>query len=157
KARAMSSKRRAREAKARELRTADDERERFRTELQPLLDQELHGLPEKYRIPILMCDLEGRSRKEAAQQLGWPEGTVATRLAAGRNLLARRLARQGVTLSGAMLAAVVGERTALASVPASLVMTTVQAANVVAAGSALAGGAIAPAVAALTDEVLKTT
>ena len=62
-------------------------------DLQPLLDQELSRLPDKYRVAIVLCDLEGKTRKEAARQLGVPEGTLAARLAQGRGLLAKRLAQ----------------------------------------------------------------
>jgi DNA-directed RNA polymerase specialized sigma24 family protein len=78
-------------------------------DLQPLLDQELNGLPENYRLPILLCDLEGKTIKEAARQLGWPQGTLAGRLARGRKLLAKRLASRGVVLSAGSLAAVISQ------------------------------------------------
>ena len=68
------------------------------TDLQPLIDQELNGLPESYRLPILLCDLGGKTIKEATHQLGWPQGTLAGRLARGRKLLAKRLARRGWAL-----------------------------------------------------------
>jgi RNA polymerase sigma factor (sigma-70 family) len=69
------------------------------------LDVELAGLPAKYRSVIVLCDLEERSRKDAARQLGIPEGTVSSRLATGRKLLAKRLARRGVVASaGACIA-----------------------------------------------------
>src|SRR5262249_28051790 len=43
-------------------------------DVEPLLDQELNRLPEKYRLAVVLCDLEGRTRKEVARLLGWPEG-----------------------------------------------------------------------------------
>jgi RNA polymerase sigma factor (sigma-70 family) len=100
----------------------------------PLLDRELSLLPEKYRTAIVLCDLEGRTRKEAARLLKVPEGTLSSRLATGRQLLARRLARCGVTLSFGAVAVLLAEGAASASVSAALVSSTAKAALLVAAG-----------------------
>jgi RNA polymerase sigma-70 factor (ECF subfamily) len=123
-------------------------------DLRPLLDRELSRLPDKYRVPIVLCDLEGKAGKEAARQLGWPAGTVASRLSRGRVLLARRLTRHGLALSGGLLAATLSERAAPARVPAALVSTTVKAAGSMAAGQTAAAGLTSAHVAALTEGVL---
>jgi RNA polymerase sigma factor (sigma-70 family) len=99
---------------------------------QPILDRELHGLPEKYRAPIILCDLEGKPRREAARQLRLAEGTLSSRLATARRMLAQKLARHGVTLSGGALAMSLSE--ASGGVPPSLVATTTKGALLVAAG-----------------------
>jgi RNA polymerase sigma factor (sigma-70 family) len=101
----------------------------------PWLDRELNHLPQKYRAAIVACDLEGRSRKEAARLLGIAEGTLSSRLARGRNLLAKRLAPYGLSLSGAALAAAICDSAALAQVPAALIAATAKAALLVAAGN----------------------
>jgi RNA polymerase sigma factor (sigma-70 family) len=118
----------------------------------PLLDRELNALPEKYRAAIVLCDLECKPRREAARQLGVVEGTLASRLATGRRLLARRLVRCGLTLSGGALAVALAEGGAAAAVPAPLALTTVRVATSVAAGQT---ARVATPVAVLMNEVLR--
>ena len=124
------------------------------SDLRSVLDQELSHLPDTYRAVIVLCDLEGRTRKEVARQLGVPEGTVAGRLSRARALLARRLTRRGVALSTGALAAVLVQNAASARVPPAVVSNTIGAASLLAAGRT-AAGVISPTVAALTDGVLK--
>jgi RNA polymerase sigma factor (sigma-70 family) len=82
------------------------------SDLRTVIDQELSGLPDAYRAAVVACDLEGPTRAEAAGRLGWSEGTVASRLARGRALLADRLTRRGVAIPAAGLAAVLANATA---------------------------------------------
>jgi uncharacterized protein (TIGR03067 family) len=124
-------------------------------ELQLLLDQELNRLPVKYRLAVVLCDLEGRSRKEAARQLQIPEGTLSSRLTTARALLAKRLARHGVTVSAVALAGMLSHNAASAGVPTSVVSSTIKAAPLVAAGQTTASGLISIRVATLTEGVLK--
>src|SRR5262245_46610582 len=67
-------------------------------DVRPLLDQELNSLPDRYREAVVLRDLEGKTRREAARLLGVPEGTLSGRLTTARRMLGRRLARRGVTL-----------------------------------------------------------
>jgi RNA polymerase sigma factor (sigma-70 family) len=155
KARAAAARRKGRERQVTEMpEPAAAEQGPWR-DLRPLLDEELSRLPDKYRAVLVLCDLEGKTRKEAARQLGVPDGTVAGRLARARTMLAKRLARRGLALSGGALAVVLAQNVAPAGVPASVASATITAASLVAAGQALAAGVISARVAALTQGVLK--
>jgi RNA polymerase sigma factor (sigma-70 family) len=120
-------------------------------ELRPLLDRELARLPRKFREAVVLCDLEGRTRREAASQLGIPEGTLSGRLTTARRRLARRLARYG--LPGSALAALTPEA-AQAVLPESIFATTTRAASRFAVGPAAAGALPAP-VATLAEGVIR--
>ena len=113
-------------------------------------------LPDKYRVAIVLCDLEGRTRKEAARHLGLPEGTLSGHLTRGRAMLAKRLTRHGLTASDGILTAFLSQKVVSAGVPASLVSSTMKAASVLAAGKASTTGVISTRVAALMKGVLKT-
>ena len=124
------------------------------SDLLPLFDQELSRLPDKYRIPIILCDLEGKTHKEAARKFGCKEGSLSSRLSRGRNMLAKRLGRQGLAVSGVMLGVVMAQNAASASVPMGLVTGMSKGAALVASGKA--AGAVVPAqVVALSEGVLK--
>ena len=88
KARAMRAKRRGREGQVPDMPEPMAVPDDLRDDLAESLDRELSRLPEKYRTPIILCDLEGRTHREAASQLGWPIGTVSSRLSRARSMLA---------------------------------------------------------------------
>jgi RNA polymerase sigma factor (sigma-70 family) len=155
KARAAIARRRRREAQVSELPESEAVPQEVWNDLLPVLDAELSRLPEKYRVCIVLCELEGKTGKQAARQLGWPEGTLSGRLSRARALLAKRLTQRGVALGGGTLAALLAENAASASVPISLVHSTVKAATLVAAGQSLAAAAVSAKVAKLTEGVLR--
>jgi RNA polymerase sigma factor (sigma-70 family) len=152
KARTSTARRRARERQVWEM-PQPEVRQETGGDWRPLLDRELNRLPDKYRTLIVLGDFEGKSRKEMARHLDLPEGTVSSRLARARRLLAKRLARHGLTLSGGALATVIAPA-AEAGVPFALMTTTVEAAAQVAAGTAASASGISASVAALTEGVL---
>jgi RNA polymerase sigma factor (sigma-70 family) len=156
KARATTAKRRTRERQVTEMPEPAVPEHDLWNDLQPLLDEALSGLPDKYRVAIVLCDLEEKTRREAARQLGVPENTLAARLARGRKMLAHRLARHGLAVSGGALAAVLAENTASAAVPAPVVCSTIKATTLLASGQAATAGAISAQALALMEGVLKT-
>ncbi|MDB5309193.1 MAG: sigE 19 [Gemmataceae bacterium] len=114
------------------------------TDLAAVIDEEVNLLPDRYRLPVILCVLEGLTRREAAARLGWPEGSVAGRLDRARKLLAGRLARRGVGPAAAVGMAALADGMLPASLAAAAVRTTTDA------------GAISFDVAALTEGVLRT-
>jgi RNA polymerase sigma factor (sigma-70 family) len=155
-ARAAAAKRRTREKQVAPMPEPKAVKTDPWDDLQSLLDQALTRLPDKYRVAIVLCDLEGKTRKEAAEQLGIPEGTMASRHSRARTMLAKQLASRGVVLSVGALPVVLSQNAASACVPASVVSSTIKVATLVAAGQAVAPGLISAKVAALTEGVLKT-
>jgi RNA polymerase sigma factor (sigma-70 family) len=123
-------------------------------ELDAELDRALLGLPEKYRNALLLCYFQGRTVDEAARELGCPRGTVASRLAQGRVLLRRWLARRGLVLSEAALVTALLSGTSSAAVPAGLARATLKAAAGFAGGS-VARALVSPSVAALVAAGLR--
>src|SRR5689334_14215650 len=123
KAKAMNDRRRVkeREAGAAQGRNAT---ERTWDALLDVLDGELSALPEKYRAPIILCDLEGLSYREAAARLGCPQGTLSGRLTRARALLARRVAGRCPAPTAAALATLAA-RGASAPVPPPLMARTI--------------------------------
>jgi RNA polymerase sigma factor (sigma-70 family) len=119
-----------------------------------LLDQELNQLPKNYRAVVVLCDLEGKTRKEASKHLGWPEGTVAGRLARARAILAKQLTKRGVVLSSVSVAALLATNLASACAPPSVLATTIQAVALVAAGQTVPVGVLSTNVLTLTERVL---
>jgi RNA polymerase sigma factor (sigma-70 family) len=151
-AKARLAQRRVREKQVQDMPQPTVEPDEAFRELLPLLDQELTRLPERYRVAVVLCDLEGKTRKDAARLLGVPEGTLSGRLTTARRLLAGRLARYGLPLAGGALAATLAQHTASACPPTPLIVSTTKAAMLVAAGNLAAAGKVA----ALTEGVLKT-
>lgn len=152
-ARRLAVRRRAKESQVENMPDPAVKPEEPWHDLRAVLDEELNRLPAKFRLPIVLCDLEGRTRKEVARQLGLPDGTLSNRLAAARRRLAKRLTRRGVTLSASAMAVGLSQLGVSARVPAALANATTRAAI----DMALTGSATASAsanVAALTKGVL---
>src|SRR5262245_1501396 len=105
-------------------------------ELRGVLDDEVYRLPEKYRVPLILCYLEGKTNEQAAKELGCPKGTVLSRLARARERLRSRLTLRGLSLSALPLAAFVADRTdALLQMTPALVNGTVHTSVMVLAGN----------------------
>jgi len=152
KARTNAGRRRARERDPKAMPPESAPAQEIPEELLAQLDLELNRLPEKLRAPVVLCDLQGLVRKEAARRLGWPLGTLNWRLARARAVLARKLTRHGLALSAGAVAACLARHATAAAVPALLVAATVKTGI---AGNTATGGVISANVASLTEGVVK--
>lgn len=152
--RAISAKRKSRESAMGdhdpEGGPADD------NDLRVMIHEEIGRLPEQYRVPIVLCHLEGRTHEEAAHQLRWPVGTVRSRLARGRERLKGRLARRGLGPVSAGVVALSAPELAPASVSPALLESTVKAATSFAARGAFGAGLVSASAVALSEGVLWT-
>jgi membrane fusion protein (multidrug efflux system) len=122
-----------------------------RLDTAPILHEEVGRLPEKYRVPLVLCYFQGLTHDQAASQLGWPVGTVRSRMAKARDRLRQRLLRRGVTPSVAILVST-GRLETSAAVPAALASATVRTALALGAGAA---GTVPAAAAALSRTVIR--
>jgi RNA polymerase sigma factor (sigma-70 family) len=125
-------------------------------EMRAVLDAELVGLPEKWRLPLVLCYLEGRTQDEAAEQLGWSKRTLRRRLEEGRTGLGHRLSRRGVVWPAALSAVLLSDAVVSATLSPGLLDSTIKAASLIAAGQTAAVGLISAKAATLTEGVLKT-
>src|SRR5205823_4190526 len=133
--------------------SAEEEQEEW-SDLRPLLDEELNQLPQKYRAPLVLCYLEGKTQEQAAHELGWPTGSMSRRMNRARDLLQERLARRGLALSTGFLFMLIAKNGGAAIVSPTLVGLTTQAATAFAAGPA---GTISSQVISLAEEALQST
>ena len=153
-ARGRASRRQANERKVTPATPFDPARDELLAELRSILDEELARLPGRFRTALLLCELEGLSRRDASTQLGIAEGTLSSRLARAKTLLRDRLARRGLfATTAALTAALAGEAQAVV-IPLTLIESTSRAAALAAAGCSLAGLVPASAL-SLSEEVLK--
>ncbi len=155
KARAIRAKRRGRENQVLEMPEPGSTTERPDERLS-LLDRELSRLPEKYRLPVVLCELEGKTHREVAEQLGWPIGTVSGRLSRARALLARRLSPGGMPVSGGSLGMMLAHDAASAGVPTRLIGATARTAILIATGRSVTAGVVSAGVVTLMEGVMKT-
>ncbi len=121
-------------------------------EVQAALDEEIARLPERYRAPIILCYLDGKTRDEAATRLALSPGTLHGRLERGRRMLCERLTRRGLTLSATLLATAVGEGAARAIASPTLVLASARAALAFAARDARDVGGVSARTLSLARE-----
>ncbi|MGE3804333.1 MAG: sigma-70 family RNA polymerase sigma factor [Gemmataceae bacterium] len=152
-ARRRSTRRREQEVQGMIPVASDPARNVESEELGTLLDDELSKLPEKYRAPLVLCGLQGKTSEEAARELGWPLGSMSRRLSRGRELLRQRLLKLGYTVPAAAAAAF-WPQPASAAVPPALAERTIQNGLLLLAGQSVAplGGGVAP----LLQETLRS-
>ena len=149
KARSLGVIRRLREVSTDEVPEPAADDSKPNEELRELIDREIASLPEKYRSVILLCDIEGKTRKEAARELGAPEGSIAGWQSRGREVLAKRLVRQGIVVTSVTLVAL------LAKAAEAFAVTTISSQALASAkGCGVAGAVISSTISLLSEMVI---
>src|ERR1051326_5706356 len=149
----LANKRRGREKQVMAMPEPKPKQVDDQAELQAVLDEEIGRLPDKYKTVVILCEFHGKTRAQVARELRLAEGTIGSRLARARALLAKRLTRRGIALSATGLAAMLADQ-ASASVPATMLSTTIRNVGLIAAGQAAAG--VPVTVWAIAEGVLRT-
>jgi RNA polymerase sigma factor (sigma-70 family) len=157
KARAAAARRARPERRAEEMPRSDPLLDLTLRELQARLYEELERLPEKYREPLVLCYLEGRTHAQAARQLGCSKDTLRGRVNRGREQLRGRLLRRGLALSGALVLTALAPEPASASGASRLTAATARAAAAFVTGEGAAVGAVSAQAAALAEGVSRAT
>ncbi|HZV04835.1 MAG TPA: sigma-70 family RNA polymerase sigma factor [Gemmataceae bacterium] len=155
KAKTEAARRRVHERQAVRSQEIDSSMEFEWQDLRAVLDEEVNRLPERYRVPVVLCYLQGQTNAEAARRLGCSRGTVATLLARARDKLRRRLTQRGVGLSVGFGLAALTPMARGGAAPLALEQATVKAATLLAAGQMHAAGALAAQAVALAKGVSK--
>jgi RNA polymerase sigma factor (sigma-70 family) len=157
KARARAARRREHERQAAPamLTTDDPSADLAWRELRTALDEELNRLPDKYRLPLILCYLEGLTNEEAARRLGWPAGSMSYRLARGRELLRERMEGRRRRAPAGFFALLLALRPEGSFLPEPLIDTTVQSAVGLAGGQA-GTVLVSPTVGSLVEASLRS-
>lgn len=125
-------------------------------ELRSLLDEAIGELPARYRLPVVLFYLEGKLLREIAKELNCPIATISSRLRRARDMLRRRLARHGLTLTAAALGASIAEQALWAAVPLALARSTAKAGMLCAVANAPATAGVSPSAVSLVEAVSRT-
>jgi RNA polymerase sigma factor (sigma-70 family) len=152
-AKRSAARRRRHEGQVKPMRSSAPSEEITWREVQAVLDEEIRRLPERYRIPFVLCCLEGKSQDQVARDLGLKIGTIGSRLSRGRQQLQEHLSRRGIGAPAALALAGALSQGASAAVPARFLHATVQAALQYAAGKGLAAGLLSAGAIALMKGV----
>ncbi|GEM_PF-2133536 len=124
-------------------------------EIRPVIDEEINRLPEKLRVPVVLCYFVGKTYEEAGCELGLTHLTIKMRLERARNLLRERFKRHDITLSSGIVASLLAQKISLAEVPAQMMTSTVKAATHLAVGNILTTTGLSPQTITITKGILK--
>jgi RNA polymerase sigma factor (sigma-70 family) len=155
KAKVNAARRQAHERQAGDMVPAQANAEAQWRELRVVIDEELNRLPNKYRAPLLLCYIQGKTNQQAARELGWPSGSMSRRISRGRQILRDRLTRRGILLSPAILFTLLPKKALAVVVPGALVSATIQAAMLFGKSTLITAGGTSAKVIGLAEEVAK--